>query len=178
MTSGGETNESVIILAEYAQIKDEQRARIGFRDNLLYVTLAAVTAVTAVAAQTERPDLALALPLICVVLGWTYLVNDEKISAIGRYVRTQLGPRLAAVAGSRVAIFEWETFHRGDSRRVARKTIQAIVDLTAFLVVPYAALVAFWCYGRTTETLLLAASAAEGAAVIGLGIQFLIYAER
>ncbi|WP_335971214.1 hypothetical protein [Streptomyces sp. CA2R106] len=167
-----------MLLAEYAQIKDEQRARIGFRDNLLYVTLAAVTAVAALAVQAKRPDLVLALPLICVVLGWTYLVNDEKISAIGRYVRTQLGPQLATVTGSSVAIFEWEAFHRGDSRRVTRKRIQTVVDLTAFLIVPYAALVAFWCYGRAANTLLLAASATEGAAVVGLGIQFVIYAER
>ncbi|UWE13577.1 hypothetical protein [Actinacidiphila bryophytorum] len=178
MANTGGTSESIVILAEYAQIKDEQRSRIGFRDNLLYVTLAAVTAVTTVAAQTEHPDLALALPLICVVLGWTYLVNDEKISSIGRYVRTQLEPKLAAVTGSGTTLFEWETFHRGDSRRWARKTIQTVVDLIAFLVVPFAALIAFWCYGRTSETLLLVASGLEAAAVAGLGLQFLIYAER
>jgi hypothetical protein len=176
MAGSGETSESAILLAEYAQIKDEQRARIGFRDNLLYVTLAAVTAVTAVAAQTKHPNLVLALPLVCVVLGWTYLVNDEKISAIGRYVRTQLGPRLAATVGGG-QLFEWETFHRSDHRRTSRKITQTVVDLTAFLVVPLAALIAFWRYGASS-TLLVIASILEAAAVLGLGVQFVRYAER
>jgi hypothetical protein len=170
-------SESAILLAEYAQIKDEQRARIGFRDNLLYATLAAVTAVTAVAEQTKHPELMLALPLVCVVLGWTYLVNDEKISAIGRYVRTQLGPRLTVVNGSGNTLMAWETFHRSDRKRVSRKIIQAAVDLTAFLVVPYAALIAFWCYG-TVKVLPIAASIVEAVALVGLGVQFLRYAER
>jgi hypothetical protein len=177
MTNRIQVSESTILLAEYGQIKEEQRARIGFRDNLLYVTLGAVTALTAVAAQTQHPDLVLALPLVCVVLGWTYLVNDEKISAIGRYVRTQLGPELASVTSTSITLFEWETFHRSDHKRASRKIIQTAVDLTAFLIVPLAALVAFWCYG-THETLLLIASIAETAAVAVLGAQFVRYAEH
>lgn len=165
-----------MLLAEYAQIKDEQRVRIGFRDNLLYVTLAAVTALTALALQAKRPDLMLALPLVCVVLGWTYLVNDEKISAIGRYIRTELGPRLATVCITSNAVFGWETFHRGDSRRASRKVTQVAVDLTTFLVVPFAAVVAFWVYG-SAEPLLVAASVLEAVALGGLGVQFLRYAE-
>lgn len=83
-----------LLLAEYQSVKDEQKARIGFRDNLLYVTLAVAAAIVAAAAQTKQASMLLALPPVCIVLGWTYLVNDEKISAIGRYVRDELGPRL------------------------------------------------------------------------------------
>ncbi|NUP35604.1 MAG: hypothetical protein HOY76_00935, partial [Streptomyces sp.] len=36
-----------LLLAEYQTIKDEQKTRIGFRDNLLYVTLTVVAAVIA-----------------------------------------------------------------------------------------------------------------------------------
>ncbi|MGH8527480.1 MAG: hypothetical protein ACREXY_25705, partial [Gammaproteobacteria bacterium] len=111
----GEPSASTILLAEYAQLKEEQRARIGFRDNLLYVTLAAVTAVTAIAAQTKLMQLILALPVVCVVLGWTYLVNDEKISAIGRYTRTELAPRLANATSVHEPLFGWETYHRSDA---------------------------------------------------------------
>lgn len=42
------------------------------------------------------------LPPVSVILGWTYLVNDEKISAIGRYVRgdhADGGKRAADAAG-------------------------------------------------------------------------------
>jgi hypothetical protein len=177
VASNSETSESAVLLAEYAQLKDEQRARIGFRDNLLYVTLAAATAITAVTLQTNHPQLMLALPIVCVVLGWTYLVNDEKISAIGRYVRTELAPRLSIATSTGGHLFGWETFHRSDTKRVSRKVTQTVVDLTAFLVTPIAALVAFWSSG-TGNALLTTASILEAAALVGLSIQFLRYAER
>ncbi|MFF3936815.1 hypothetical protein [Streptomyces phaeofaciens] len=163
-----------LLLAEYQSVKDEQKARIGFRDNLLYVTLAVVAAVIAAAAQSGQPSMLLALPPVCVVLGWTYLVNDEKISAIGRYVRGELGPRLATVAGASEA-FGWETFHRGDSRRVSRKIVQCVVDLLAFCLVPLAALVVYWGGGQVSAGL-LALSVVETGAVVGLGVFMVRYA--
>jgi hypothetical protein len=45
------------------------------------------------------------------------------------------------------------------------------------VVVPLAALVTFWRYG-TANTLLISASCLEAAALCGLGMQFLRYAER
>ncbi|MBG0852421.1 hypothetical protein I2W78_11390 [Streptomyces spinoverrucosus] len=166
-----------LLLAEYQSVKDEQKARIGFRDNLLYVTLAVVAAVIAAAAQAKQPAMLLALPPVCVVLGWTYLVNDEKISAIGHYVRDELGPRLArlAASGSAFATFGWEAYHRSDTRRRSRKAIQALIDLTAFCAVPLAALVVFWASGDGGG-LLVGLSVVEALAVAGLGVQVLVYA--
>ncbi|MDO0911655.1 hypothetical protein QQM39_12580 [Streptomyces sp. DT2A-34] len=163
-----------LLLTEYQSVKDEQKARIGFRDNLLYVTLAVVAAVIAAAAQAKQPSMLLALPPVCVVLGWTYLVNDEKISEIGRYVRGELGPRLARLAGAEGA-FGWEDFHRGDTRRVSRKVVQLVVDLLAFCVVPLSALVVYWA-GDGTSPGLVILSVGEAAAVAALGWYFVGYA--
>jgi hypothetical protein len=167
-----------LLLAEYQSIKDEQKARIGFRDNLLYVTLTVVAAVIAATAQAERASMLLALPPVCVVLGWTYLVNDEKISAIGRYVRNELSPRLTQMASygrGDFAAFGWETAHRSDARRTSRKAIQTAVDLTAFCAVPLAALVVFWAAGEGGG-LLVTLSVLEALAVAGLGVQVVLYA--
>ena len=166
-----------LLLAEYQSVKDEQKARIGFRDNLLYVTLTVVAAVIAATAQAEQPLMLLALPPVCVVLGWTYLVNDEKISAIGRYVRDDLGPRLTQLAGgsSDFAAFGWEVAHRSDARRASRKAIQTAVDLTAFCLVPLSGLVVCWAGGEG-DGLLIALSVLEAMAVAGLGAQIVVYA--
>ncbi|MFD7700439.1 hypothetical protein [Streptomyces caelestis] len=166
-----------LLLAEYQTVKDEQKARIGFRDNLLYVTLAVVAAVIAAAAQAKQPSMLLALPPVCVVLGWTYLVNDEKISAIGRYVRDDLGPKLAALAahGSGFTTFGWEAYHRSDTRRRSRKAVQTVIDLTAFCAVPLAALVVFWANGDGGG-LMVTLSVLEALAVAGLGSQVVWYA--
>ncbi|MCL8017511.1 hypothetical protein [Streptomyces sp. AS02] len=167
-----------LLLAEYQTVKDEQKARIGFRDNLLYVTLAVVAAVIAAAAQAKQASMLLALPPVCVVLGWTYLVNDQKISAIGAYVREELGPRLAALAepGGGFRAFGWETAHRGDARRRSRKAVQLLVDLSAFCAVPLAALVLFWADGGS-GALLVVLSVLEALAVGGLGWQVVRYAK-
>lgn len=165
-----------LLLAEYASIKDEQKARIGFRDNLLYVTLTAVAAVVVTTAQSKQAAMLLALPLVCVVLGWTYLMNDQKISAIGGYVRGELGPRLAGLAGAGdQAVFGWESAHRGDGGRQLRKVIQCAVDLLAFCVVPMAGLVIFWVSGQGSG-LLVALSVVEALMVGGLGWQVVSYA--
>ncbi|MGX5187256.1 hypothetical protein ACWKT5_31985 [Streptomyces avermitilis] len=164
-----------LLLAEYQTVKDEQKARIGFRDNLLYVTLAVVAAVVAAAAQAKQPSMLLALPPVCVVLGWTYLVNDEKISAIGSYVSGELGPRLAELAHTDVA-FGWEGAHRADARRASRKVVQCGVDLLAFCVVPLAGLVVYWASGQVAAGLLVL-SVTEALAVAGLGAQVMLYAQ-
>jgi hypothetical protein len=120
----------------------------------------------------------LALPPVCVVLGWTYLVNDEKISAIGDHVRNELGPRLAAATGSpdtAEVVFRWETAHRTDTRRRSRKLIQCAVDQGAFCAVPMAALVVYWAHGGGGE-LLIGLSVIEALAIAGLAVQILLYA--
>jgi hypothetical protein len=162
-----------LLLAEYQSLKDEQKTRIGFRDNLLYVTLTIVAAVIAATAQAKRPDMLLALPPVCVVLGWTYLMNDEKISAIGRHIRRDIGPRLAQLAQAERA-FTWETAHRSDSRRRQRKVIQCGIDLLAFCVVPLAGLTVYWAAGEASAGLVVL-SVVEALTVIGLAAQVLLY---
>ncbi len=81
------TDKLNVYLQEYSALKEEQKSRIGFRDNLLYVNLAAVGAIFSFA--LNKPDnkyALLVLPLVSVILGWTYLVNDQKNSAIGQYI--------------------------------------------------------------------------------------------
>jgi len=175
--SEGDVTVGQLLLAEYQTVKDEQKTRIGFRDNLLYVTLTVVAAVIAAAAQAKQSEMLLALPPVCVVLGWTYLVNDEKISAIGTYVRDDLGPRLAELTEltDGQAVFAWETAHRSDTRRRSRKVIQCVIDLLAFCVVPLAGLVVYWAAGQTSPGL-LALSVAEALIVVGLAHQVLSYA--
>ncbi|MEU1407065.1 hypothetical protein ABZ471_32795 [Streptomyces sp. NPDC005728] len=163
-----------LLLTEYQTIKDEQKTRIGFRDNLLYVTLTVVAAVIAAAAQAKQAAMLLALPPVCVVLGWTYLVNDQKISAIGTYVRDDLGPKLGRIAGAEEA-FTWESAHRTDHRRRSRKAVQCFVDLLAFCLVPLAGLTVYWTAGHQGVGL-LAVSVVEALAMVGLGVQVVWYA--
>jgi hypothetical protein len=168
-----------LLLAEYERIKEEQRSRIGFRDNLLYVTLATMAAIIAATLQSKhRVQLLLLLPPASSLLGWTYLVNDEKISAIGRYVREVLAPRLATLtqAAPDVRIFGWEAIHRDDSGRTLRKWLQLAADLLAFSVAPMIAIIVYWA-AAPWHAYLFAASVAEAGAIIILGWQIVAYAD-
>ncbi|MFJ8440914.1 hypothetical protein [Kitasatospora griseola] len=177
VTATDDVTESKLLLAEYDCIKEEQKTRIGFRDNLLYFTLAAATAVVTITVQSGQLRLLLAVPLICLVLGWTYLVNDEKISAIGCYVRDQLGPRLSELTGARGAVFGWEIYHRNDASRTTRKRLQTGVDLFTYLALPMICVAAFWC-SPGIHPLLVVVSLAQTLALAVLGWQFLRYSER
>ncbi|HEY0542264.1 MAG TPA: hypothetical protein VGD53_28155 [Actinoallomurus sp.] len=176
MTRDDEVTSARLMVLEYERIKDEQRTRIGFRDNLLYVTLAAMATVIAVSVSARDMAYLLLLPPVSLILGWTYLANDEKISAIGRYIRGELAPRLAAKAGDGSVIFGWETTHRSDARRSSRKFLQVGVDLLTFCGSPLAAIVGFWATGPTSAGLVVV-SLAEMAAVVFLVAQIVLYAD-
>ncbi|KUJ68389.1 hypothetical protein ACZ90_19135 [Streptomyces albus subsp. albus] len=168
---------SKLLIVEYEQVKEEQRARIGFRDNLLYATLASMAAIITFTLQDAGDTaLLLLLPPASVLLGWTYLVNDEKISAIGRYIREELDPRLAMLAPAHSRVFGWETAHRSDRRRLSRKRLQLAVDLLIFCAAPVAALVVYWVTGPVNAAL-LAVSVAESLLTAVLGTQIALYAD-
>ncbi|QXQ99073.1 hypothetical protein [Streptomyces sp. WY228] len=171
-----DVTESKVLLAEYDRLKEEQKTRIGFRDNLLYFTLAAVTAVVAVTVHSGQAGLLLSVPAICLILGWTYLVNDEKISAIGCYVRDRLGPRLGELASARGAMFGWEVYHRDVAGRAMRKRLQTTVDLFTYLILPMVCMIAFWC-SHTAHFLLVLTSLVQTLTLAVLGWQFLRRAE-
>lgn len=100
-----------VYLREYEKLKDEQIGRIGFRDNLLYVTVAAYGTVLALALGDQRnPYGLLVLPWVSLILGWTYLINDQKITAIGRYIRYTLVENVRGItdAPNIASIFGWK----------------------------------------------------------------------
>ena len=85
-----------VCLKEYDKLKSEQAQRIGYRDNLVYATLVATAGVIAFSfnRQSGNPVGLMLLPVACFVLGWMHATNDEKISAISRYIRTSLRDRI------------------------------------------------------------------------------------
>jgi hypothetical protein len=180
MQVSASTEQAVVtvLLSEYEALKAEQRSRIGVRDQLLYATLTAIAAIATVTTSVGRLELLLLLPLATTVLGWTYLANDHLITEIGRYMRDQLGPRLASLVddGTDIPMFEWETEHRCvDRRRAVRKRLQLAVDLAAFCVPPLAALVLVWAAGPHAAVVLV--SIAELAVLAVLATQIVRYAD-
>jgi len=135
-----------VLLAEYGQLKDEQAQRIGHRDNLVYATLTAAAATIVGAVQTHAAALLLALAPVCVLLGWTYLANDRMVTAIGRYLRDELAPRLESFAGA--AVLGWEREHPADTRRRQRKCFQLAANLLTFVLPGAAAAIAAVVAGR------------------------------
>lgn len=167
-----------IHIAEYKQLKDEQRSRISIRDNLIYATLTSIAAVLLFVFNGDSHRSALLLlPPVCLILGWTYLMNDEKISAIGRYLRGELSYRFAGSAN--VVLLGWESAHRNDSRRTGRKFIQAIIDILLFCVTGIAAVAVCWSILPSSETsyLLIGIGCVEIIAMFFLAYQIILYAE-
>jgi len=169
-----------VFLKEYDKLKSEQTQRIGFRDNLIYVTLGVFGAVVsfAIVNSANYPAL-LVIPWVCLILGWTYLVNDEKISAIGKYVRLTLVEKVREKTGytDLESLFGWEIAHRSDSRRKRRKIEQLIVDEITFVVSGIVALVAFWVAVPQLAVGMRILSGIELTLLVVLGIEIVIYAD-
>ncbi len=169
-----------IYVQEYEKLKDEQTQRIGFRDNLLYVTLGVFGAVISFAVSNKANYYALlVVTWVCLILGWTYLVNDEKITAIGKYIRLTLVEKIKeqTVRTEVESIFGWEIAHRNDLRRRRRKIEQLIVDQITFVFSGIAALVAFWFLVPQTHWTIQALCLIELGLIVVLGIEMVIYAD-
>ncbi|MBE9065284.1 hypothetical protein IQ260_01305 [Leptolyngbya cf. ectocarpi LEGE 11479] len=170
-----------ILMDEYRVLKAEQSMRIGFRDNLLYVTLGLFGAIASFAfTNTQGYNAFLVIPWVCLVMGWTYLINDEKISAIGRYVRHTLEKRISDLIGGSADeqyLFGWETAHRDDPRRKRRKYTQLVIDQITFVVSGLMALIVFWILASTVSAFTIILSAIEAIFLIILGLRIADYAD-
>ncbi|MEO0458142.1 MAG: hypothetical protein AAF152_16395 [Cyanobacteria bacterium P01_A01_bin.114] len=168
-----------IYLQEYQTLKAEQTARIGFRDNLLYVTLAVFGGVLSFTLANQNYDALLVIPWVCLILGWTYLVNDEKISALGRYMRYTLAERIMTLADTDdiEGVLGWETAHRSDPHRKRRKLEQLVVDQLTFVISGLISLTAFWLLVSPIPVILLLLSILEGLLLLVLGVEIIVYAD-
>jgi hypothetical protein len=160
--------EVTLLLAEYDQVKGEQRGRIQHRDGLVYSTLAAMAAVIAATIGLHTAAVLLLLPPVAIVLGWKYLANDEKIGTAGGYVRDRIAPRLVEITGVTGTVFGWETGHQAGVFRRTRRYVQLAVDLITFCALPFAALVGFWVLGPCPAGLIVV-SVLETLLLGGLG---------
>jgi hypothetical protein len=128
-------------LLEYEKLKEEQGQRIHFRDNMRYVTLAAIGLVAAQAGRSS-PELWLVIPWICVVLGWNYVANVRCVTAIGEYIEETLREAVSTSGGGKRA-FGWETRRREVAGYLSRRIQQVLVDEITFFVPGVTALVIF-----------------------------------
>ncbi len=135
-------------LQEYSKLKDEQARRIGFRDNLLYFTLGVfgVVLTFSFGEQTQNSYGLIFLPFVCLILGWTYLVNDQKISSIANYLRDYLSVEVANIIGNeeQQPVFGWEIKNLENPRRKQRKVMQLVIDEIAFVLSGSIGIFVFW----------------------------------
>lgn len=155
-----------VLMLEYQQLKEEQRLRIGIRDHLIYATLGVLAMAVGGVVQLDSPKLLLLTPPACVALGWTYLVNDNRITAIGRHVQTVIGPQLAQLINAGIPVFGWEAAHRNDDWQRARKRGQLAVDVLIFCTPALVALVIAWAFA-TRSPILVAITLVE---TVGIGL--------
>jgi len=109
---------------------------------------------------------------VVLVLGWTRIATDIKVSHIARYLRCEVAPRFAAMTGE--AALRWEHAHRADRLRNLRMLCQTIADLVLFTAAPFAALTGYWLTGPGS-VLLVIVSVLEALLVTGLAAVMVAY---
>lgn len=157
------TISNEIALAEYSELKNEQRTRMTIRDSLPYYTFAALGASLGFGLNNKSLSIILlAVPLICYTLGWTYLRNNAKISEIGKYIAQ------TTHAG-------WETHRLTVNGRQRTHIMQLSVDLTMFITTGFIAIGIYWTTNPNPLTFLT--SIVELAMLVILGIEFVRQAD-
>ena len=178
-----------VYLQEYDKLKDEQTSRIGFRDNLLYVTLITIGGVLSFAFANDsgyKLYALLTVPWICVVLGWNYVVNDEKISSISMYLEEYLAVQiqddisaspLSSQQHLNSVFLGWEFFRKNKNveRRKRRKIEQLVVDEMVFFIPGLTSLVAVLKLIPSLPIPIYVLCSIELAMVLVLGIEIIIY---
>jgi hypothetical protein len=126
---------------ELASLKAEQLERIKQRDGFLNLNIVAVGVITAIAVQGQRQAAAwLVVPWVTVILGWAYLSNDDKVTAIARHVTAGLAPA--------AAVRSWETGAKGLLPPAVRRVADGVVFVLSF-VIPTPVAVAMYAVARS-----------------------------
>lgn len=170
-----------VYLQEFDKLKSEQTQRIGFRDNMIYVTLVAIGGVASFAIGNESYIHALLiLPWVSFIMGWMYLDNDAKISALGAYFRDTLAANIRTQVNLPPAdktVMGWEYVNQDDPGRIGRKYFQFAVNQVTFCISGLIALGAYYTQNRHPSLLITGLMVLECALMIALALQFCIHSD-
>lgn len=161
-----------VLLTEYQALKAESTERIKQRDSFINLNLIAIAAIISFSIEPSRLFALLAVPWVAMSFGWSYLANDEKVSALAKYTRYWLGPRLGD------EFFAWErSAKRSTNIRRTHKWVQLIADLFLFVLPAVVAPVIFLQATRqdSPSTFWLILAASEIMLAIGLGVLFVVH---
>lgn len=168
-----------VYMNEYSKLKDEQRNRIGFRDNLIYATLIAIGGILSYAtADPSNYNAFLVLPILSFVLGWTYLLNDEKITSIGQYVQKNLSVYINNLFDANDAtVFSWENVHREERSRIVRKLLQLLANELLFCASGLSSVLFFFYLSTTVSSTMRVIGIVEIIMSIIIGIEIIMYSD-
>lgn len=178
-----------VYLQEYDKLKDEQTSRIGFRDNLLYINLATIGAVLSfIFSKESSGDIPkyvalLVVPWISSILGWTYLINDDKISALGDYFKESLSINIKAEISEVLSetaedlLLGWEKFNKASKRRTRRKIQQLIIDEFAFVAPAFLSVISYFSITPSVPPMVQGLCWIELIISGFLGIEIFLYSE-
>ena len=121
---------------EYTTLKSEQLDRIKQRDGFLNLNVVAVGIVVAIAVRTDGSTSAwLLIPWITTIMGWAYLSNDDKVSAIARHIR--------AAPPTTGALHSWEVGPKGLLPVPVRRYADILIYLLSFAFPTPAAIILY-----------------------------------
>jgi hypothetical protein len=124
-------------LKEYETLRAETITRVGFRDNITYVSLGVIGAMAAYVLggdSTEARDREMVLLLVpwpMLVLGWLFVHNDFKINQISDYIKVELAKRLRKNFEGH-QLLGWDEYYRSGGIRVFRKIFQTMINAMLF----------------------------------------------
>jgi hypothetical protein len=155
-----------IYKSEYEKLKEEQLQRILYRDvtipfSIFIGSAPFISSAFSKDAGLYSNNLLLLVPVICIALGATYVINDERISVIGDYIQKDLRIEIYNLLYSKDVenetnvdekkklesdaerFFGWEGSPKRRNNQRVRKISQLFVNLVVFVGSSLTALMVF-----------------------------------
>jgi hypothetical protein len=170
-------NKVYFLVKEFEKLKDEQNKRIEFRDHMIYITLGVIgTVFSFILEKPEFNTALLVLPFICIILGWTYLMNDEKVTEIGVYIKNILIPIIEkSKSDPELSLHNnWEVYHKKAHNRASKKVIQLILDIMLFCFSALFSIISFFYFNNSVKCYHVIIALIESVLILYLASHFII----
>lgn len=143
---------------ERPALRAEQLERIKQRDGFLNLNVVAVGTVGAISLSSPgRLPAILLIPWATAILGWAYVANDDKVTALGRHLYGILPAHQQAQS--------WEAGTKGYLPGAVRRSAEVIVFFLSFVVPTPASILIFARADRPWADPLLVATVIVGSAL-------------
>lgn len=158
-------------MSDFPSLKAEQIERIKMRDSFVNLSIVSIGIMisAAFASAVPRVEILLAIPWVAMAFGWSFVLNDVKISRLASYFASNQGPSNSSNSG-------WEVWRRSYQRSwLESPIIGALVQLLIFVCPGLVSIVVYFCARKDDSVRLWEVSVGAAGVLMLILLSFAVF---